>query len=354
MTDHAHSPSDQPIAENAEVTPDRNSELRIRTEVDPISLPVRFVRVGRRGTTWNLPRSFANYKAVSHTELSVAGAAPKFILRSTSNPDDWYIVKSAEKWGSVETLTELLNNMLGVVLGFPMAHAGIIRVDGTLCFATHNFQRAGETLIHGSLLFRRVFNDDLDGVGKKRWDEQRTYDIDLISEMLKEMCGVQGESLFGCLLEMLVFDALIGSMDRHMQNWGVLATVSEPRTYRFAPIFDSARALLWNQDESKLKLLCSQKEALAAYLERASPIMGCASTGTPVNHFALVEHLLERYPRPVLEALDRIGPKIVSKAAQIVREFPFNRGFSNGRASLITKVLVMRADRLDLIARGRR
>jgi hypothetical protein len=354
MTDQAPTPSDRPGSENADVPPDKSGELRIRMEVDPISLPERFIRVGKRGTTWNLPRSFADYKAAPPTELSVAGAAPKFILRSISNPDDWYIVKSAEMWGRVETLTELLNNRLGSALGFPMADAGIIRVDGALCFASHNFQLPGETLIHGSLLFRRVFNDDLGSVGKKRWDEQRTYDVDLISEMLKEMCGPDGDALFGRLLEMLIFDALIGSMDRHMQNWGLLATVSEPRTYRFAPIFDSARALLWNQDESKLEILCNQSKALEAYLERVSPIMGFASTGKPVNHFALVEHLLKRHPGPVLEALDRIRPRKVSKAARIVREFPFNLGFSNARASLVTKVLVMRADRLDQITRERR
>jgi hypothetical protein len=34
-----------------------------------------------------------------------------------------------------------------------------------------------------------VFNDDLGGVGKNNWDEQRTYDIALIDEVFKQVCG---------------------------------------------------------------------------------------------------------------------------------------------------------------------
>ena len=332
----------------------RGAAVTIQSEIDPTFVGEEFVRIGTKGKTWELPRRFANYKAVSHAELSVAGAAPKFILRSTADSGDWFIVKRAEKLGAIETLTELLNNRLGLALGLPMAHAGILRVDGTLCFASHNFQDEGETLIHGSLLFRDEFDDDLDGVGKKRWDEQRTYDVELIRDMLEKMCGERSDRLFERLVEMLVFDALIGSMDRHMQNWGVLATVNEPRTYRFAPIFDSARALLWNQNESKLGVLERDARALDGYINRSEPVMGCAGTGGRVNHFGLVEYLVGRYPSPVRRALDRVHPEKVHKAAQIVREFPFNRRFSRLRRSLIMKILQLRADKLHQIGTGRR
>jgi hypothetical protein len=321
------------------------------TEVaDPRVLPAKLVRVGRRGRTWSLPRRFARYRAVSHEQLSVRGAAPKFILRALDNPNDWYIVKSAEKWGHVETLSELLNNMLGRKLGFPMAHAGILKADGALCFVSHNFQRPDETLIHGSLLLEETFGDNLDGVGKKKWDEQRTYDLELIAEMFRTRCGQAGEQLFACLLELVVFDALIGSMDRHLQNWGLLASVAEPRTYRFSPIFDSARALLRNRDESKLEMLETQRGALDAYVNRACPIMGCVSTGKAVNHFELVEHLAKRYSQPIREALSRVHPTKVQKATEILRAFPFETGFTRRRCSLIAKVLMMRAERLHQIA----
>lgn len=296
-----------------------------------------------------MQRRFSGYSAVSHEQLSVRGAAPKFILRSNSNERDWYIVKAAESWGEIETLTELLNNMIGERLGFPMAHHGLLRADGYLRFASRNFQSEEETLIHGSVLFREVFDDDLNGVGKKVWDEQRTFDISLIRDVLEQVCGAKHDVLFSRLVEMLIFDALIGSMDRHMQNWGVLASIREPRSYCFAPIFDSARALLWDCDEDKLKRLAENNHALDGYLNRAKPKIGMAALGRVVNHFSLVKHLMQEFPVPTREALRKLDPISIHISAGIVREFPFSRAFSSLRKALVAKVLVLRAEKLTQI-----
>jgi hypothetical protein len=153
------------------------------------ALPQKIVRVARKGCTWDMSRRFYGYRAVGVDQLSVRGAAPKCVIRCETNPQDWYIAKSAESCGEIETLTELLNNLIGQSLGFPMAHAGLLRADGELRFASRNFQGPDETLIHGSVLFQQVFNDDLGGVGKNNWDEQRTYDIALIDEVFKQVCG---------------------------------------------------------------------------------------------------------------------------------------------------------------------
>lgn len=318
--------------------------------IDPIALPTLIVRVAKKGRSWEMPRRFSTFRAVSYELLSVRGAAPKCIVRSEQDPNDWYIAKSAESWGKIETLTELLNNLLGQRLGFPMAHAGLLRADGELRFASHNFLAHNETLIHGSVLFREVFNDDLDSVGKNNWDEQRTYDVELIHAVLHQACGAAAETLFERLVEMLVFDALIGSMDRHMQNWGVIATVSEPRTYRFAPIFDSARALLWDYEEAKLKALLANRMTLDGYINRSRPKIGCATLGRAVNHFGLITHLIARYPRPTRDALRKVEPKKVTEASKLVREFPFSRLFSSERKQIIKHVLAIRADILKQTA----
>lgn len=75
MTDGANNSGIEEGADEVEPLRAKQGAIRIRTEADLISLPERFVRVGERGRTWDLPRRFANYKAVSHAELSVAGAA---------------------------------------------------------------------------------------------------------------------------------------------------------------------------------------------------------------------------------------------------------------------------------------
>jgi hypothetical protein len=73
---------------------------------------------------------------------------------------------------------------------------------------------------------------------------------------------------------MLVFDALIGSMDRHAQNWGVLQQTSLPEHYRFAPIFDSARALLWLLPERTLVRYNSDEGLLKKHVDASKPCIG--------------------------------------------------------------------------------
>lgn len=45
-------------------------------------------------------------------------------------------------------------------------------------------------------------------------------------------------------IDALLFDTLIGNVDRHQDNWGFLTTLPEPsRSYRFCPLFDNGTSL---------------------------------------------------------------------------------------------------------------
>lgn len=273
------------------------SATQHKAEIAALVLPTRFRRAAVRGNRdWGLPRSFVGFHAADAT-LSVRGAAPKCILVSDEDPQLWYMAKASEKWGRQETYTELLISQLGERLGFPMAHHGIARIDGEVRFVSRSFLGPGETLVHGSIMLESFFEYDVSKVGKNSWDEQRTYDIDILDELIKHFCGEDAPSVLQGLIQMLIFDTLIGSNDRHMQNWGVITTATEPRAYRFAPLFDSARALLWDYDESRLEKLNRNRDAMEGYANRARPKIGCAKFGKAVNHFKLCHYLIDKYPR---------------------------------------------------------
>jgi hypothetical protein len=70
------------------------------------------------------------------------------------------------------------------------------------------------------------------------------YVIDLVKNIVYQVCNKDADDVVMALVEMFVFDALIGSMDRHPRNWGVLRTATLPEKYEFAPLYDSAKALL--------------------------------------------------------------------------------------------------------------
>jgi hypothetical protein len=328
--------------------------------------PRRFRRVGRRGFTWGLPRKFPGYFA--DTSTVVLGAAPKFILKTSNLKDPQYIVKYAQKHGQQETLTEFFINQLGAALGLNIAHSGLILSDDELTFVSRIFIDEDEVLRHGSLIIEDCFKkgttvdaNELERIHPRT--EQEFYSIDFVTSVLRNFCGKDFASIFPPFIEMLVFDALIGSMDRHSQNWGVLAKSSGPVTYSFSPIFDTARSLLWSLDEKQIERMAGEENddptATRAYearvlkfVDKAQPCMGPLRNHPKVNrcnHFDFVENLLELYPLETASALKKIGYDLENRAARLLRQFPFRTRFTGKRRRLILKILAIRADRLRKI-----
>jgi hypothetical protein len=320
----------------------------------PLPLPTRFRRAAvRKQNKWELPRSFTGFTAADPSRLSVRGAAPKCIILNDEDSNIWYMAKGAEDWGIQETHTEFFISQLGEFLGFPMAHSGLLLVDGEPRFVSKNFLVPGESLRHGSLMLESFFDYDLTKVGKNPWEEQRTYDFDVLDEVLQDYCGEDYPAVRRGFIEMLVFDALIGSMDRHMQNWGVIETTTIPRQHRFAPIFDSARALLWNYDEGKIQRLSKSDHQLGGYANRARPKIGCSGFGKAVNHFLLVEHLFRRYPVETSAAITKVIPEMLIQAGSLMREYPFRDVFTPLRRQTVMKILMIRAGKIVAAAAGK-
>ena len=330
--------------------------MQIR-DTPPVEPPGGIWRAAKRGRTWGLSRRMVGY--VAERDTGIQGKAPKWVLRGPGGSDDFYIAKFGQKNGKIEVLTELLNNQIGEALGFTMAHSGIARLDQHLYFITKNF-RQNESLVHGSLLIEDLFAakpGDLDTI--QATAEQQFYSIDFIKDAIESYCETDGPAVFQQFIDMLVFDALIGSQDRHAMNWGVLRpeAISEGAHLRLAPFFDSARALLWDLPEGKLLRLDADTHDLAAYVLRAKPCIGPKPNHPKVNHcnhFDFIGSLNIEYPHQIRNAMQRLFDKDVSKiASRILRSYPFDRRFTQLRKRMIVKVLVIRLQLLhDAIGKG--
>jgi HipA-like C-terminal domain len=295
-----------------------------------------------------LSRTLRGY--VIERDTSIQGQAPKWVLRGPGGVDDFYIAKFGLKNGKVEVLTELFNNRLGLALGFNMAHSGIARLDQHLYFITRNFKR-GEQLIHGSLLIAHSFTvapETLDRIQAKA--EQEFYSVDFIRDTILDYCSGDGQQVFQSFINMLMFDALIGSQDRHAMNWGVLrpevADYKSGYNFRLAPLFDSARALLWDLPEGKLLRLDGDPEALLKYVKKSKPCIGPRRDHPKVNncnHFDFISHLRALFPHQIAIIAGLLADKDVRLICQrLLKEFPFRRGFSPLRKRVILRVLETR------------
>jgi hypothetical protein len=102
------------------------------------------------------------------------------------------------------------------------------------------------------------------------------------------------------LVKMIVFDAIIGNDDRHFYNWGILDSIKKSKKPpKFAPLYDSARGLLWNWSDDNiathLKNHYSNGKKIAHYILNASPRISVEGNST-VNHFSLVGFLKGQSP----------------------------------------------------------
>jgi len=332
--------------------------------------PSAFRRIGKRGFRSELPRSFRGYFADMSTQ--VLGAAPKYILKSKVPSYPQYIVKYAQKHGHRETLTEFFINRLGAALNLNIAHSGLLLSDTELTFASQIFLGPDEALRHGSLIIEDCFKreekadvGELDAIHRRT--EQEFYSVDFVTGVLQDFCGADFISILPLFVEMLVFDALVGSMDRHPQNWGVIVNSSGPGKYRFAPIFDTARSLLWSLDEAQIEQMSCEdqpnsrtmpdcEKRVMGYIEKAKPIIGPMRSHPNVNrcnHFDFVRDLEGLYEHQTRKAILKVTDRVELKATQLIRQFPFQMRFTGKRKRLILKILRIRAETLrDILAEG--
>lgn len=351
-------------------TPNRNALLRALADdprhgkqsqfrlLPPVAAPSLIRRSAAATVSWDLRRRMTGYHI--QEPQGIGGKASKWVIQGPDGEDDFYIAKFGDRNGHIEILTELFNNMLGSALGFRMAHHGIVRLDDYLYFITRNF-RQGEALVHGSLVIANRLaarEEELEGIDRNR--EQEFYSVDFLHQTIIDYCGADAFRVFGDFLQMLLFDALIGSQDRHAKNWGILRPQTVPAGdgyhCRLAPIFDSARALLWDLPEGKLLRLDADAEAMGSYLNRARPCIGPAPKWCKpgkYNHFEFVRCLAADYPDQIATAYSILADKSVCDTAKcLLRSFPFSRGFSPLRKRVILKVLANR-ERLISNALGR-
>jgi hypothetical protein len=303
---------------------------------------------------WDLPRRFLGYQASDTHAMSMAGAATKcFLSMPGGSLHGAYIAKFAHKNGNIETYTELFNNQLGMALGFDMAHSGIAKLDGVLHFLSRSFRTdQNDQLLHGSILVQEIGLADQKELEffNTASRQQGVYDINFVREMIYHVCDKYADDVFAALVEMLMFDAITGAMDRHPRNWGVLRTATLPVQYRLSPLYDSARALLWDRTDDNLESLESNEEDFQRYVLKSHPRIGLPSSvgkKGKCTHVDLIRYLLKEHEEVTLRAYTKIRVDVERIASHVLRQYPFRRVFSKRRARMILRLLLIRQQALE-------
>lgn len=200
-------------------------------------------------------------------DFTLSGDAPKEFVRvyhyevgqtwTKANAHNWpeYIAKTGHKWYPNESITEYMMNLLGEVFGLNMAKSKLVLINGQVRFLSRYFLRRGhEQLIHGAEIFAGYLEDaqlveKIEEEGKAR----ELFTLQFVESAVASLFPNDKVYVMHELVRLILFDALVGNNDRHYYNWGVILDLDGKEKLKFAPIYDTARGLFWNDDDEKIR-----------------------------------------------------------------------------------------------------
>jgi len=267
-----------------------------------------------------------------------------------------FIAKSAQKWYPNESVIEYLLNRVGTEIGLNMNHVNLCNINGQIRFLSKYFLYVEEQkLVHGAEICGEYLQDEsfAEQIANDRQSARQLFTIQFIFEAINSVFENCCEVIIKELVKMIVFDAIVGNNDRHFYNWGVIKSVRNDDTNPlFSPIYDTARGLLWNWNDDRVKKqlinLTSGGKKVENYIENACPRISIE--GNPdVNHFDLVRFIWSNNA----EHQGTIRDLITFENEKIVLDLynnEFKQYFIDERNELVCYIVKERFKRLRKIA----
>ena len=239
--------------------------------------------------------------------VSVGGDAPKEFIKvyeygrsKRNNQSKWiaYIAKIGHKWYPIESITEHLLNRIGELLGLNMAHSKLAILGNQLFFLSEYFLDSRQyELVHGVDIYAGfVYDKQLVEEIEAKALARTFFTFEFAQQAINKMFPNEAEQLIEDFVKLLFFDAIVGNNDRHFYNWAILRHIENKKSPIFAPIFDTARGLFWNENEDKITERLKHPKQLDAQIEKyaknSMPKTGWEGEQN-LNHFQLAQKLCE-------------------------------------------------------------
>ena len=176
------------------------------------------------------------------------------------------------------------------------------------------------------------------------------------------------EDLTQSYADMVIFDALIGNMDRHHKNWGVCTEQKYkqqllldkkkliPLRY-FTPLFDLGSSLMFELSDEKVQEMLNDESKLVNYVEKSKFGFILDSEGSKINMFALIEGHIKtksKWGKRFKKSLLKVKKLDMLEVASLVIKMPMSDTleYDLNRRKLLFKSLLMRYNRLSNIVNG--
>ena len=150
-----------------------------------------------------------------------------------------------------------------------------------------------QELVHGADIYSGYLNDKsfVEEIEAKSL-AQTFFTIQFTFESIDYIFKNHAQKIKDDFIKLIIFDTYVGNNDRHFYNWGVVRHLKNQHDPFFSPIYDTARGLFWNTDETSVREIFNDKKRLESfiikYCENSTPKIGWEGLKS-LNHFRLAE-----------------------------------------------------------------
>lgn len=334
-----------------------------------------------------------------NVHYSTGGTRSKYIALHPDTNEEYFFKGSKETplreiRYPTEFWSEIISSKIGQFLGFPM-------LDYNIAYDDKHKQKIGclsKSMILNSKNKLTEGVAYLTGFNSKYIPSQhkKDYTFQFICKALNEFSlGNYIENI----IEIIVYDSIIGNSDRHQENWGILSTyeqdenivkeqisgtfdkmkmkikklsknnpkeeakihakmnsqyVSYTYNYQFAPIYDSGCCLGREREDSWVEKAINDSQMIGSYISKGESEIHWEGYLKKRKHFELIELLLKHYPAETRKFIIRVKEIYNSESIkQIIKNIDvnvpkdlINFKLSESRKQLMFKLVTLRIEKL--------
>lgn len=171
------------------------------------------------------------------------------------------------------------------------------------------------------------------------------YSLQMIFESISSLMDEEE------ILNLILFDCLIGNSDRHHSNWAVISEVKEINEMLYvglhlAPLYDNGSSLCSYVNEKDITLILNDKMRFEALINTKSKSAIGWENERPINHFKLIEKIREKYYENTVQYVRIIQEKINKENIQKILDLFSNEIISENMKKLLLQFLIERRNRI--------
>ncbi len=342
----------------------------------------------------------AEFFDISHWEekpwYQTGGTRSKVIVENPDNHKDYYFktsLKKEQKDYKYEFWSEIIASEIGSLLGFNMLKYDIAYKNGDIGCISESMVTEGQNKLTEGISYLTGYDVSYN---PKHKDSKNQYSFQLIKNTLS---FYKIETFIHHIIEIIIFDSIIGNGDRHQENWGIITeyndviksieelakkdqknfierqlfslikTMSKIKKNDidsvvkdlqlifsvsgvFAPIYDSGSSLGREKEDEKIELLIKDSMMMEAYIRRGDAEIHW--NGEKLNHFDLIREINKEYTDVVRNTIENIKAKFSKDTIQdIIQKIDMNLPsqlimykLPDKRKEFIIKLVTLRVEKL--------